>query len=99
MNNKFLCELQEDIFDKGGYYVLYVVIAFPSFIITIGGMELQFIILRIILSGIALSILALIYLKCKSSRSEKENKKIIYDIYFFLMLTLTCVYELMKHLN
>lgn len=99
MNNKFLFDLQEDIFDKGGYYILYAVIFFPSFIITIEQMKLHFIILRIILSGIALLILALIYLKCKNSRNEKEDKIIIHDIFFFLMLTLASIYNLIKHLN
>ncbi len=82
MNNKFLYELQKDILDRTGYYILYVFVAIPIFVITITNIEIYFHIFRVILSSTALLFLVLIYLKSKNSRNEKETKIIIKNILF-----------------
>lgn len=99
MNNKFLFDLQQDIFDEKGYYILYAFVFIPTFAIAIEEIKLYFDIFRIILTGIALLLLVLIYLKCKNSRNEKEDKRIIHYTFFFLLLTLASIYNLIKHLN
>lgn len=42
MNNKFLYDLQKDILDKKGTYILYAFIFILSFIITIENIKLCF---------------------------------------------------------
>ncbi|WP_027624917.1 hypothetical protein [Clostridium lundense] len=99
MSNQFLYDLQEDILDQKGYYILYALIFILSFIITIEEMKVYLTIFRIVLSGLALLFLVLIYLKCKSSRNEKENRRIAVDVLFFFMLTLVCIYQFIKQLH
>lgn len=99
MNNKFLYELQKDVLDRTGYYILYVFVAIPMFVITVTNIEIYFHIFRVILSSTALLFLVLIYLKCKNPRNEKETKIIIKNILFFLILTLACIYSFMKFMN
>ncbi|AAO37451.1 hypothetical protein DP153_00165 [Clostridium tetani] len=98
MNNKFLDNLQRDILDKKGYYTLYAFIFILSFVITIEDIKLYLNIFRIILSGGALFFLGLIYFKCKDLRDDKDNKVIIQNIFFFIILTFTCIYIFIKNL-
>ncbi|CDI50919.1 hypothetical protein [Clostridium tetani] len=98
MNNKFLDNLQRDILDKKGYYILYAFIFILSFVITIEDIKLYLNIFRIILSGAALLFLVLIYFKCKDLRDNKDNKVIIQNIFFFIILTFTCIYIFIKNL-
>lgn len=99
MNNKFLHDLQKDILDRKGLYILYAVVFILSFAITMENINLYFNIFRIILSGIALLFLVLIYLKCKSSRNDNDTKIIIQNIFFSLILTFVCIYVFIKDLN
>ncbi|HCQ89675.1 MAG TPA: hypothetical protein DIU45_07950, partial [Clostridium sp.] len=96
MNNKFLYELQEDILDKKAIYILYAFVFILSFIINIENIKLYVNIFRFILSGIALVFLVLIYLKCKNSRNQKENRIIVQNIFFFIVLTFSCMYVFIK---
>ncbi len=98
MNNKFLYELQEDILDKKAIYILYAFVFILSFIINIENIKLYVNIFRFILSGIALVFLVLIYLKCKNSRNQKENRIIVQNIFFFIVLTFSCMYVFIKDL-
>ncbi|MEW9094737.1 MAG: hypothetical protein AB2417_06595 [Clostridiaceae bacterium] len=99
MNNKFLHDLQEDIFDKKGYFILYVVVFIPTFIIDINTIQLYIDIFRIALSAIPLLLLILIYFKCKNSRNEKENKIIIQVILIFLILTFGSIHGFIRNFN
>lgn len=98
MNNKFLHELQEDILDKKALYILYEFVFILSFMITIENIKLFVDIFRFIVSGIALVFLVLIYFKCKYSKDQKGNKKIINYIIFFIMLSFACICNLIKNL-
>ncbi len=98
MNNKFLYELQEDILDKKAIYILYAFVFILSFIINIENIKLYVNIFRFILSGIALVLLVLIYLKCKNSRNQKANRIIVQNIFFFIVLTFSCMYVFIKDL-
>ncbi len=98
MNNKFLYELQEGILDKKAIYILYAFVFILSFIINIENIKLYVNIFRFILSGIALVFLVLIYLKCKNSRNQKENRIIVQNIIFFIVLTFICMYVFIKDL-
>lgn len=98
MNNKFLHELQEDILNKKAIYILYAFVFILSFIINIENIKLYVNIFRFILSGIALVFLVLIYLKCKNSRNQKENRIIVENIFFFIVLTSICLYAFIKDL-
>lgn len=98
MNNKFLHELQEDILNEKSLYILYEFVLILSFFITVENIKLFIDIFRFILSGIALVFLVLIYFKCKDSRNQNENKKIINYIIFFIVLSFACVYALIKNL-
>ncbi|GAA0720058.1 hypothetical protein GCM10008905_08850 [Clostridium malenominatum] len=102
MKNKFLHELQEDILDGKGYITLYKFLFIPAFIITIENPEfknpkLYSEIFRVALSSIALLFSFLVYLKCKATRDEKENKEIINYTFLFLLLTFFSVYQLIKN--
>ncbi|MBM7872056.1 hypothetical protein JOC70_003604 [Clostridium pascui] len=96
MIDKFLRNLQEDIFDEKGYYFLYIIVSCISFVITIEQYKLLCEVIRLILSATALLLLTLIYLRCKDSRSEKQGKSIFHYILFFIVLTLACIYNIKK---
>lgn len=97
MDNKFLNDLQEDILDGKGYSVLYMVLFVIAFTINGAYDGLYSKIFRVALAGIALLFLILVFLKCKATRDEKENKKIINYIFFFLLLTSVTVYQFMRN--
>ncbi|KGK86608.1 hypothetical protein DP68_13460 [Clostridium sp. HMP27] len=96
MIDKFLRNLQEDVFDEKGYYFLYFIIFCVSFVITIEQYKLLCEVIRLILSATALLFLTLIYLRCKDSRSEKQRESIFHYIVFFIVLTLACIYNIKK---
>lgn len=96
MNSSFLEDLQKDILDRKGFYLLYLFIFIASFIITAENIRIYFDIIRVILSSISLLFLVLIYLKCKNSRNEKENRIIVQNIFFFVILTFACIYVFIK---
>ncbi len=98
MSNKFLHELQEDILNEKSLYILYEFVFILSFLITVENIKLFIDIFRFSLSGIALVFLVLIYFKCKDSRNQKENKKIINHIIFFIVLSFVCICALIKNL-
>lgn len=96
MINKFLYELQKDILNKRGMYILYLFVTIPSFIITIENIRICINIFRIFLSSIALLCFVLIYLQCGSVRNKKEDRIIIHNIFFFSILTVVCIYDFLK---
>lgn len=96
MIDKFLRNLQEDVFDEKGYYFLYFIVFCISFVITIEQYKLLCEVIRFILSATALLLLTLICLRCKDSRSEKQGKSIFRYILFFIVLTLACIYNIKK---
>lgn len=98
MRNKFLHELQEDILNEKSLYILYEFVFILSFLITVEKIKLFIDIFRFSLSGIALVFLVLIYFKCKDSRNQKENKKIINHIIFFIVLSFVCIWDFIKNL-
>ncbi len=98
MNNKFLYELQEDILNEKSLYILYEFVFILSFFITVENIRLFLDVFRVIISGIALVFLILIYFKCKDSRNQKENKKIINYIIFFIVLSFVCICAFIKNL-
>lgn len=99
MIDEFLYDLQKDIFNKEGYYLIYLFVFSISFIISVEQIKLFCNIFRFILCAIPLLFLILVYFKCKDSRNKKENKIIIETIILFLLLTLTTIYNLIKDLN
>lgn len=98
MSDKFLNDLQEDILDKKGIYVLYVFLFVLSFIITIEEIKLYFHIVRIILSFVSFLFLFLIYFKCKSTRDIKQNKIILKHIVLFIILLFATVFQFIKNI-
>lgn len=98
MSNKFLNDLQKDILEEKGIYVLYVFFFVLSFLVTIEEIEIYFIILRIVLSFIPLLFLILIYFKCKKTRDIKQNKIIVKYIILFIVLLFATVFKFIKNL-
>lgn len=99
MNTKFLHDLQQDILNKKGYYILYAFVFIPTFAIDGDNIQFYIDIFRIILSVVPLLLLILIYFKCKNSRNEKENKIIIQVIFFFFILTFVSIHVFIRNFN
>lgn len=99
MIDEFLHDLQKDIFNKEGYYLIYLFVFFISFTISVEQIRLFCNIFRFILCAIPLLFLSLVHFKCKDSRNKREDKIIIESIILFLLLTVTTIYNLIKDLN
>lgn len=96
MNDRFLYNLQKDILNRRGVYILYLLLFILFFVITIKEMRLFFNIVRLFLSVIALLSLILVYLRCGSDRDKREDKIITNNILFFFILTVASIYGFIK---
>lgn len=96
MNDRFLYNLQKDILNRRGVYILYLLLSLLFFVITIEEMRLFFNIVRLFLSVIALLSLILVHLRCGSDRDKREDKIITNNILFFSILIVACIYGFIK---